>query len=245
MDREIQVEREKDIRKIQDRLASKHVLLNQIKDRENQKQESRQEYLRDRKLVDDVVGKIMIEDLNAIQSAERKKQLARKQMFEAYEEKERLRKEAAERDRLQKEEERRYLDNLARRENEQRQIKQVREEQKNAILAKISEEQEKKRREKEFFEEVRNELYVEEQNRKDKLADLEEQLKKQRQKEEMIAFKIKEAELKELAKQREKQEEVLFKQRLLEQYRENDKIEQFNMQRRKQKEMDYKNIVVY
>lgn len=245
LDRELQIEREEEERKIKERLASKSVLLNQMKERENQRNESRQEYLRDRQLVDEVVHKIVQEDLNSFQEAERKKQLARKHMFEAYEEKEKLRKENAERDRLQKEEERRYLENLAKRENEQKKIKQEKEEKKNSILAKISEDQERIRKEKEFFEEVRNELYVEEQNRKDRLAELEEQIKKQKQKEEMLAFKIKEAEFKELAKQKELEEEAKFKQRLLEQFRENDRIEQFNMQRRRQKELDYKRIVKF
>ena len=59
-----------------------------MKDREKQKEDSKQEYLRDKQLVDTIIDKIKKEDMDLIEELGRKKEVAKTYMFQAYEEKE-------------------------------------------------------------------------------------------------------------------------------------------------------------
>lgn len=67
-----------------------------MKDREFQKIESQQEYARDRLLVDDIVNKIREEDMNTIMELNKKKEVAKSYMYQAYEEKEQRKKQQKE-----------------------------------------------------------------------------------------------------------------------------------------------------
>jgi len=58
-----------------------------MKDREKLKEESKQEYLRDRGLVDAIIEKIKKEDMDLIDELNRKKEVAKTYMYQAYEEK--------------------------------------------------------------------------------------------------------------------------------------------------------------
>jgi hypothetical protein len=87
---------------------------------------------------------------------------------------------------------------------------------------------------------VRNELYVEQENHKAKLKELEEKEKKQKQKEDLLASAIEQMKYKEKRKKEEQEMEAEFKKKLMEQYAEDEKLEQYNMRRRKQRELDLK-----
>ena len=78
-------------------------------DREKQKFESKQEYLRDRQLVDNIIQKIMYEDRSALQEEQRKKELAKSYMHAAYEEKDQRKKQQKENEQMEKEKERKYF----------------------------------------------------------------------------------------------------------------------------------------
>ena len=79
-----------------------------------------------------------------------------------------------------KEKEREYFESVAKRESEQKAKKQLIQDEKDRIFNKLSEEKRRALAEKEYWENVRNELYLEEQRRKDKIKELEELEKKQR-----------------------------------------------------------------
>jgi hypothetical protein len=177
---EKQKEAELELKKKVDKLNSKYVLQNQMKEKEQLKEESKKEYLRDKQLVDDIIKKIMHEDMNSINENKRKKGLARTYMTQAYAEKEEQKKRQKEDDRLMKEKERQWLEELARRDKEQKAKKAEIQAEKDKIFEKIAAEQERKQAEKDYWENVRNELYVEEMRRADKIKELQEQEKKQR-----------------------------------------------------------------
>ena len=52
-----------------------------MKDRDIQKEESKNEYLRDKKLVDDIVNRLRQEDMNLINDNKRKKEIAKSYMM--------------------------------------------------------------------------------------------------------------------------------------------------------------------
>jgi len=58
-----------------------------MKDRDKLKEESKQEYLRDRGLVDAIIEKLKKEDMDLIDELNRKKEVAKTYMYQAYEEK--------------------------------------------------------------------------------------------------------------------------------------------------------------
>ena len=151
-----------------------------MQEREKQKEESKSEYIRDRALVDNIVEKIMHEDLNAIEEDKRKKEMSRNQMYSAYEEKEQRVKHQKENERLEKEKERRYFEQVEKRGNELKAIKAFKDEEKNKIFEKLSADQERRQMEKDYWENVRNDMYTEELNRREKIKNIMEAEKRQR-----------------------------------------------------------------
>lgn len=221
-------------------LHTKYVIQQQMKDKVKQKEESKYEYERDKKQADDIMRQIAQEDNRAIQAEIIKKQQARTYMEYSYKEKEERLKLKKQEEMREKEREKEYFRNVAKRENEIITKKAVLQEEKDRIFQKLCEEKKIKEAEKEYWENVRNDLYVEELNKKTKLKELQDEEKKARQKEIMLASAIEQAQIKDEKKRLELEEEKEFKRRLLEKFKEDEKLEQFNMNRRKQKELDYK-----
>ena len=171
-----ELENSKKIEKIQ----SKYVLQQQMKEKEKLLEESRQEYLRDKQLVDTIVNKIIKEDIDIINDTKRKKELTKTHMYEAYAEKERTKAQQLEEERIQKEKERQYFEELSRREREQKEKKIMVQFEKDKIFEKLSLEAAKSQAEKEYWESVRNDLYWEETAKREKIKELQEKEKRQR-----------------------------------------------------------------
>lgn len=224
-------------------LHNKYVIQQQMKDRVKQRDEAKYEYERDKKQVEEIVQKIALEDLQAQQNESQKKALARSYMEKAYQEKRERKLQQQLNEKQEKERERQYFEQVAKRENEHKEKKAAIQDEKDRIFQRLCEEKKKQEAEKEYWEYVRNELYVEDNDRKMKIRELEEKEKKIKQKELMLASAIDQAQAKEEKKRKEKEEEQEFKKKLLEKYREDEKLEQYNLIRRKQKEIDYKNEI--
>jgi hypothetical protein len=245
LDEQKKKEQEIEQKKRVERLHGKDIILKQMKDRELQKEESKEEYLRDKALVDDIIDKIKKEDMAFINEHNRKKEIAKSYMFEAYEEKNRRKIQQKVDEKNEKEKERKYFEEVAKRDGEFKAKKQAIEDEKNKIFEKLSKEQAQKQAEKDYWENVRNELYIEEGVRRDKIKEIQEKEKKQRQKDEMLQSAIDHLRVKE---QRKKEEEVLereFKKKLMEKFAEDERLEQYNAIRRKQKELELKKEVIY
>ena len=80
-------EQETENKKLQERLQTKFIQQQQMKDRQKERDASKKEYLRDKELVDAQVRKIIEEDINEQLENERKKNIARTYMENAYAEK--------------------------------------------------------------------------------------------------------------------------------------------------------------
>jgi hypothetical protein len=172
--------REREIQKKMENLQGKYILQQQMRDREKQKEESQAEYLRDKKQVDAIVRGLIQEDLNQMEEDRKKKEMLRSTMHEAYEEKTQRKQQSKEDERLQKEKERQYFEEVAKREREQQAKRAIMQEEKDRIFEKLTADAERKQAEKDYWETVRNDLHIEEQNRRDKIKGLQEMEKRQR-----------------------------------------------------------------
>ena len=112
--------------------------------------------------------------------------------------------------------------------------------EKDKIFDALCQQEAKRQAERDYWENVRNELYVEQENHKAKLKELEEKEKKQKQKEDLLASAIEQMKYKQKKKQEEQEMEIAFKKKLMEKFAEDEKLEQYNMRRRKQRELDLK-----
>ena len=109
---------EEEERKKQDRIRAKHLIQQQMKDKEFLKEEAKKEYEKDKIDVNNMINKLKEEDLAAQAEAERKKNIQKLYMESAYAEKDARKERQKEEDRLQKERERKYHEDVQKREDE-------------------------------------------------------------------------------------------------------------------------------
>ena len=234
---------EEEERKKQERLRAKYLIQQQMKDKEFLKEEAKKEYEKDKVDVDNMINKIKQEDIAAREEAERKMNIQKIYMENAYAEKAKQKQKEKEEDLLQKEKERKYQEEIAKREEELNNKKAAIKFEKDKIFEQLCEQEAKRQAERDYWENVRNELYIEQNEQKQKLKELEEKEKLQRQKEELLSSAIEQMKYKEQRKKEEQEMEAEFKKKLMEQYAEDEKLEQYNMRRRKQRELDLKQEV--
>ena len=234
---------EEEERKKQDRIRAKFLIQQQMKDKELLKEEAKKEYEKDKIDVDNMINRLKEEDLAAQAEAERKKNIQKLYMENAYAEKDARKERQKEEDRLQKERERKYHEEVQKREDELNNKKAAIQFEKDKIFEQLCQQEAKRQAERDYWENVRNELYVEQENHKAKIKELEEKEKRQKQKEDLLASAIEQMKYKEKRKKEEKEMEIEFKRKLMQQYAEDEKLEQYNMRRRKQRELDLKQEV--
>ena len=226
-------------KKHKDRVIAKKMLQDQMKEKEKLKEEGRKEYEKDKREVNMIMERIREEDLAAKEEDERKKNIARSYMENAYAEKAERKLREKEDEELRKEKERKYFEEIEKREAEHQAKKNAIQFEKDKIFDQLATQAAQEQAEKDYWEKVRNDLYVEQENRKAKIAELEEKAKRQRQKEEMLNSAIEQMKIKEQRKKDEEDEEAMFKKKLLEQYKNDEKLELENVARKKQKEKEF------
>ena len=192
-----ELEREKEKRRREKMLQAKYVIQQQMKDREKERLESKKELERDKQQIDDIVKKILQEDKNNYEELQRKKAISKSYMEAAYAEREEMKRRQKENERLEKEKERKYFEEVARREMEHNAKKKALQDSKDKIFEKLCAEKARQQAEKDYWEDVRNQLYDEENNRKNRIKELEEKEKQARQKEEMLQWAINQMKMKE------------------------------------------------
>ena len=243
LEEEKQRAQEEEERKKQDRIRAKYLIQQQMKDKAFLKEEAKKEYEKDKIDVDNMINKLKQEDIAAREEAERKKNIQKLYMENSYAEKKAQKEKEKEEDLLQKERERKYQEDMAKREEDLKNKKAAIKFEKDKIFEQLCEQEAKRQAERDYWENVRNELYVEQNNQREKLKELEEKEKRQRQKEELLASAIEQMKYKEQRKKEEQEMETEFKKKLMQQYAEDEKLEQYNMRRRKQRELDLKQEV--
>ena len=231
-----QKEFEENEKKKFERIKAKKLLQQQMKEKEKLKQEAEKEYKKDLIDINKIMDKIHEEDLNNIKEDQRKKSIARQYMYNAYKEKEERKKRELEEERLQKERERKHLENVAKRENDLNDKKMKIQQEKDQIFNKLCLEEAKRQAEKDYWENVRNDLYTEQENLKAKNEEKAEKEKLLRQKEEMLQSAIEQLKRKDEIKKKEKEEENELQKKMIEKFKEDEKNELNNLLKRKDQE---------
>ena len=237
-DREKEIEENE--RKKMERIKAKKLLQQQMKEKEQLKKESEKEYKKDLQDIKKIMDSIQEEDLLNKKEDQRKKSIARQYMYNAYKEKEERRKRELEEERLQKERERKHLENVEKRESELSDKKAQIQQEKDKIFNKLCEEEAKRQAEKDYWESVRNDLYTEQENLREKNEEKAEKEKLLRQKEEMLQSAIEQMKRKEDIKKKEKEEENELQKRLIEKFKEDEKNEINNLLKKKEQEQKMK-----
>ena len=227
-------------RKKNERIKAKHQIQQQIKEKEEYKKESEKEYQKDLKDIENIMNKIKKEDLEEQKEIQKKRDIQRMYMKNSYAEKEERKRKEKEEERLQKERERKYQEYVAKRENDLADKKAQIQQGKDKIFEQLCQEEAKRQAERDYWENVRNELQFEQEYQKEKQKEKEEKEKLIKQKEDMLNSAIEQMKRKkeELKKEKEIEEEI--KNKLLIKYKEEEKMELLNLQKKKEKELEMK-----
>ena len=232
--------RKEEEKKQQERILAKKLIQQQILEKQKLKIESEKEYQKDLKDINALMENIKKEDLENQKEIQRKRDIAKLYMENAYAEKrEKLRRQKEE-ENLQKEREKKYKNDVKQRENEQNDKKAKIQFEKDKIFKQLCEEEAKRQADRDYWEQVRNDLHTEQENKKAKMQELAEKEKLFRQKEDMINSAILQRKIKEDNLKKEKEIEEEFKKKLMEKFAEDEKMEQMNKQKRKIKEIEMK-----
>ena len=234
---ENQKEKDKEEKRKKAMLNAKILIQQQMEDKEKLKQESKKEYEKDRRDIENIINNIKKEDLLAKEELNRKKNIARTYMENAYARKELQKKKAKENEMLEKEKERKYQEDMQKRENEFNKEKAKKQFEKDKIFNKLVEQEAQRKAQKDYWENIRNELHLEQENKKIKMAEKAEKEKLKRQKEEMIESALKQKKDKEENKKKELEQEEEFKKRYIEKIKEEEELDRLNAQKRKEKEI--------
>ena len=224
--------------KRKERLKNRYLILQQMKEKEILRQESKKEYEKDRKDIENIINNIKKEDQLAKEDLERKRKIARTYMENTYARKAEQKRKEKEDEILEKEKERKYLEDMQKREEEFKGQKAKIQEEKDRIFKQLCEQKAQKEAEDDYWENVRNELYLERGNKKRLMEEQAEKEKKERQKEEMMASALLHKKIKEENKIKQQEQEKVFKIKYLEKIKEEEEKDRLNLQKRKQKELE-------
>ena len=238
LEKDKQIEEEKKKRK--ERLKNKYLLQQQMKDREILRQESKKEYEKDKQDIENLINNIKREDQLAKEELDRKRNIARTYMENSYARKAEQKRKEKEDELLEKEKERKHQEELQKRADEFEGQKAKIQQQKDKIFNQLCEQEAKRQAEKDYWENVRNELYLEQGNKKLKMEEKAEKEKKERQKEEMMASALLHKKVKEENKLKELEQEKEFRKKYLKQIQEEEELDRLNLKKRKQKELELK-----
>jgi hypothetical protein len=227
-------------KKRKERLKNKYLLQQQMKEKELLKEQSKKEYEKDKKDIENLINNIKKEDQLAKEELNRKKNIARSYMENTYARKAEQKRKEKEDEMLEKEKERKYLEDMKKREDEFKGKKEKIQLEKDKIFNQLCEQEAQRQAEKDYWENVRNELYLEQGNKKRKMEEKAEKEKKERQKEEMMASALLHKKVKEENKLKELEQEKEFRKKYLKQIQEEEELDRLNLKKRKQKELELK-----
>jgi len=217
--------------------------LSQIRAREAARVESRIEFEKERAQVEDVVRKIMEEDLAEAKLKKEKQDETRKELQDFAKRQAVYRKEQEARAQAELEEIEAYA--RAKREREERieaEKKRVEEEKKRIFFSMVGE-MEAKSKEAEELEYLRNELYHEEHEAELREKERKAEEKRNQDRAEMLRAYEQQMAAKEEKMRVEREEEEKLRAQLLAKFAEDDRIEQMNQAKRRMKVQEHKREV--
>jgi len=224
-------------------LKNREINLQQIRDKKLQQEQAEKEYERDKQLVDDIVKKMIEEDIQAKKEDQRKKEINKLFMQNAYKERDLLKQKEKENDKLQEEAIKKYQESVALREKNVVQKKNDLQKQKDKIFNKLCEEEAKRKAEQDYWDTVRSELHREQDLKKTKLKEKEEEEKRQKMKDDVIESALKQMQFKEMKKKEEEANDAIYREKLLEKYAQDEKLEKEKQQKQKQQLIDIQEAI--
>ena len=217
--------------------------MQQIREKKLQQEEAEKEYERDKKLVDDIVNKMIEEDIAVKKEDQRKKEINKLYMQNAYKERDIIKQKEAEKEKLQEEAIQKYHESVALREKHVAQKKNDLQKQKDKIFNKLCEEEAKRKAEQDYWDTVRSELHMEQDYKKTKLKEKEEEEKRQKMKDDVINSALKQMQFKEMKKKEEEANDAAFREKLLEKYAQDEKLEKEKQEKQRQQLIDIQNAI--
>jgi hypothetical protein len=166
--------KEAEQRKILTCIENRQELKDQIREREKQKDEAFSEYLKERRMVDEALKKMIEEDRSDMLRNEEKKRMMHEHMMRSLEEKARMKTREKEEEEKLMERIKKYQEEAAQRETQLKLKKAEEDAAKEQIFAKLNEEEMKRRAEKEYIENLRIDLIQEEVEEAARLKELKE-----------------------------------------------------------------------
>ena len=224
-------------------LKNREINLQQIREKKLQQEEAEKEYERDKKLVDDIVNKMIEEDIATKKEDQRKKEINKLYMQNAYKERDIIKQKEAEKEKLQEEAIQKYHESVALREKHVAQKKNDLQKQKDIIFNKLCEEEAKRKAEQDYWDTVRSELHMEQDYKKTKLKEKEEEEKRQKMKDDVINSALKQMQFKEMKKKEEEANDAAFREKLLEKYAQDEKLEKEKQEKQRKQLIDIQNAI--
>ena len=235
-------EEEKEKKKIEF-LKNREINLQQIRDKKLQQEQAEKEYERDKQLVDDIVKKMIQEDIEAKKEDQRKKEINKIYMQNAYKERELIKKKEIENEKMQDEAIKKYQESVALREKGVADKKNDLQKQKDKIFNKLCEEEAKRKAEQDYWDSVRSELHMEQDLKKTKLKEKEEEDKRNKMRDDVINSALKQMQFKEMKKKEEETNDAIFREKLLEKYAQDEKLEKEKQQKQKEQLIEIQNAI--
>ena len=235
-------EEEKEKKKIEF-LKNREINLQQIRDKKLQQEQAEKEYERDKQLVDDIVKKMIQEDIEAKKEDQRKKEINKIYMQNAYKERDLIKKKEIENEKMQDEAIKKYQESVALREKGVADKKNDLQKQKDKIFNKLCEEEAKRKAEQDYWDSVRSELHMEQDLKKTKLKEKEEEDKRNKMRDDVINSALKQMQFKEMKKKEEEANDAIFREKLLEKYAQDEKLEKEKQQKQKEQLIEIQNAI--
>jgi hypothetical protein len=244
LEKERQKQKEIDDKKQKEYLKTKGMILEQIREKERLKEEdAKKEYEKDQIKTKRLMDQILEEDRREKEKEERKKEINKQFMLASMAQREERKRREIEDEILENEEMRKYLEEKAKRESGLKAQKDAIQAEKDRIFKKLSDDNAREKAEKDYWESVRNELQILRDEKKRRLADLEEREKRRKMREDVINSALIQMKEKQKKKEDEAKMEEIFKKELKEQYALEAKKEMENMEKRKLKEKEFQEEV--
>ena len=219
-------------------LKNREINLQQIRDRRKQQEEAEKEYERDKKLVDDMIRKMREEELAAMKEEQRKKDINKYFMENAFKDRELLKQKDAERDKKLDDDIRKYHEQVAEREKNLQKKKDELQAVRDEIFNKLSEEDAKRRAEQDYWDNVRADLHFEQDLAKLKKQQKDEEEKRQKMMDDMKNSALEQMKYKAMKKKEEEANDEKFRQKLMEKFAQEEKMEKDRQEQQRQKLID-------
>ena len=224
-------------------LKNREINLQQIRDKKLLEEEAQKEYERDKKLLEDMIQKMKEEDLAAKKEEQRKKDINKLFMQNAFKERDLYKKKQLDNDKLLDEDIKKYNEEIALREKNLAKKKNDLQLQKDIILQKLGEEKARRKAEQDYWDNVRADLHVEQDLFKTKQKQKEEEEKRNKMREDVMNSALEQMKFKAQKKKEEEEMDAKFKQKILEKYAEDEKLEKEIQEKKKQQLIDIQNEI--